>query len=191
MPTGFDMWRCENPNARSRFGPPLSRPRHQMAKMSCPNIDKLRLLCLSSQRRAVRGVRGGLEFRDLRVGVQSDGLARRGAIAPRAGEDDIVKTTGRICALAIAGLIFSNAAAMACLFTTDCSPGSQCVKSSGQVLGMCTGGTFPGNRYDQKPYSSPFDPNCTVGKTCSFNVECGPGNHCAMGSGLYGVCVRP
>ena len=107
------------------------------------------------------------------------------------GEDDIVKTTGRICALAIAGLIFSNAAAMACLFTTDCSPGSQCVKSSGQVLGMCTGGTFPGNRYDQKPYSSPFDPNRTVGKTCSFNVECGPGNHCAMGSGLYGVCVRP
>jgi len=36
-------------------------------------------------------------------------------------------------------------------------------------------------------YSDPFDPNHTAGKTCSFNIECGPGNHCATGSGIYGV----
>jgi hypothetical protein len=81
--------------------------------------------------------------------------------------------------------------ARACLYDTDCSPGSKCVKPSGRVLGMCTGGRFPGNGYDQKPYTDPFDPNRTAGKTCSFNVECGPANHCAMGSGIYGVCVRP
>lgn len=80
---------------------------------------------------------------------------------------------------------------MACSFDTDCSPGSKCVKPAERVIGMCTGGQFPGNRYDKIPYSDPFDPNRTAGKTCSFGIECGPGNHCQMGSGTYGVCVRP
>ncbi len=87
-------------------------------------------------------------------------------------------------------LALSTVPAIACAFDTDCSPGSKCVKGAGQVIGMCTGGQFPGNRYDQKPYSDPFDPNRTAGKTCSFNIECGPGNHCQLGLGIYGVCVR-
>jgi len=98
---------------------------------------------------------------------------------------------GAAFALAGLALISSDVQALACFFDTDCSPGSKCVKPAGQVLGMCTGGRFPGNQYDQKPYRDPFDPNRTAGKTCSFNTECGPGNHCAMGSGIYGVCVRP
>ena len=81
--------------------------------------------------------------------------------------------------------------AMACAFDTDCSAGSRCVKPAGRVIGMCTGGQFPGNRYDQKPYSDPFDPNRTAGNTCQFNIECGPGNHCAKGLASFGVCVRP
>ena len=83
-----------------------------------------------------------------------------------------------------------GAQAMACAFNTDCSPGSKCVKPAGLVNGMCIGGEFPGNRYDQKPYHDPFDPNRTAGNTCTFNIECGPGNQCRMGLGIYGVCVR-
>jgi hypothetical protein len=93
----------------------------------------------------------------------------------------------RIAALA---LVFCSSQAFACAFDTDCSPGSKCVKPSGQVNGVCTGGNFPGNKYDQKPYADPFDPNRTAGKTCSFNLECGPGSRCALGLGIYGVCVR-
>ena len=100
------------------------------------------------------------------------------------------RDTVRYCLAALA-LVLSSAQSVACSFDTDCSPGSKCVKPRGNVLGMCTGGTFPGNRYDQKPYTDPFDPNRTVGKTCSFGIECGPGNRCAMGLGIYGVCVRP
>jgi hypothetical protein len=96
-----------------------------------------------------------------------------------------------IVRLVSVALAFSGVQATACTFDTDCSPGSKCVKPTGHVLGMCTGGQFPGNQYDQKPYTDPFDPNRTAGKTCSFNNDCGPGNHCAMGLGIYGVCVRP
>ena len=97
----------------------------------------------------------------------------------------------RKCRFATLVLLLSTVNAMACSFDTDCSPGSKCLKPSGRVIGMCTGGQFPGNQYDRVPYSDPFDPNRTAGKTCSFNIECGPGNHCRMGSGTYGVCVRP
>ena len=48
-------------------------------------------------------------------------------------------------------------------------------------------GQFPGNKYDKIPYVDPFDPNRTAGKTCSFNVECGPGELFQMGAGTYGV----
>ena|SRR6185437_4689973 len=92
--------------------------------------------------------------------------------------------------LAIAVLLWTSIECVACMLETDCSPGSKCIKQAGQVLGWCSGGRFPGNRYDQKPYTDPFDTNRTAGKTCSFNVECGPGSQCAMGLGTYGVCVR-
>ena len=79
------------------------------------------------------------------------------------------------CQIAALVLALSTVQAVACAFDTDCSPGSKCVKPAGRVNGMCTGGQFPGNKYDKNPYSDPFDPNRTAGKTCSFGVECGPG----------------
>jgi hypothetical protein len=96
------------------------------------------------------------------------------------------------CKLCLAGFVLglSVAQVMACAFDSDCSPGSKCVRPSGQVIGICTGGQFPGNKYDQKPYIDPFDPNRTAGKTCAFSIECGPGSRCALGLGIYGVCVR-
>ena len=102
-----------------------------------------------------------------------------------------VKLTSAKCGLAAAVLALFSAQTLACSFDSDCSPGSKCVKPSGRVIGFCSGGQFPGNQYDKGPYSDPFDPNRTAGKTCSFNIDCGPGNHCQMGLGIYGVCVRP
>jgi hypothetical protein len=96
----------------------------------------------------------------------------------------------KILNLAAMAWVLSSAGAAACAFDTDCSPGSKCVRPKGFVIGMCTGGQFPGNRYDQKPFHDPFDPNRTAGNTCSFNIECGPNNHCQKGLGIYGVCVR-
>ena len=101
-----------------------------------------------------------------------------------------VKLTSAKYGLAAAVLALFSVPTLACSLDSDCSPGSKCVKPSGRVVGFCTGGQFPGNQYDKSPYSDPFDPNRTAGKTCSFNIDCGPGNHCQIGLGIYGVCVR-
>lgn len=78
---------------------------------------------------------------------------------------------------------------MACSFDTDCSVGSKCVKAQGAIYGICTGGLFPGNSNDQKPVYSPLDVNRTLGDTCSFDTDCGPGSQCVKESGhIYGAC---
>ena len=80
---------------------------------------------------------------------------------------------------------------LGCMFDTDCYPGSKCVKPSGSIYGVCAGGTFPGNTYDKKPVYDSLDPNEKVGATCTFDVDCGPGNRCLKpGGAVYGVCVR-
>ncbi len=79
---------------------------------------------------------------------------------------------------------------LACSFDTDCGVGSKCVKASGAIYGICAGGLFPGNRYDQEPVYAPLDINQTYGNTCNFDVECGPGSKCLKGGGIEGVCVK-
>jgi hypothetical protein len=101
-----------------------------------------------------------------------------------------MKISSRMNGVAALALALSSVQAMACAFDTDCSPGSKCVRPKGQVIGYCNGGQFPGNKYDKQPYKDPFDPNRTAGNTCSFNLDCGPGNHCQMGLGTSGVCLR-
>ena len=81
--------------------------------------------------------------------------------------------------------------AFACQFDTDCGVGSQCLKTGGQIYGICAGGMNPGNSSDRSPVYSPLDPNRTVGKTCNFDTDCGPGSECLKGAGqIHGVCVR-
>jgi len=99
-----------------------------------------------------------------------------------------VKTLA-IC-LVIYFAAFAANEARACRLQTDCKPGSECVKPEGSVYGMCVGGLSPGNSNDRQPVESPRDPNGTVGNTCVFNTDCGPGSACVK-NGLYGVCVRP
>lgn len=91
---------------------------------------------------------------------------------------------------AICVLVLANSPSFACSFDTDCSPGSKCIKGGG-IYGVCAGGLFPGNENDSRPVYDPLDPNRTVGNTCSFDTDCGPGNKCLKSSGsIYGTCFR-
>lgn len=88
-------------------------------------------------------------------------------------------------------LLSGSTNALACSFDTDCQPGSRCLKAPGAIYGVCAGGLSPGNKYDQQPVYDPLDVNQSVGNTCSFDVDCGPGNMCYKPQGgINGICVR-
>ena len=89
------------------------------------------------------------------------------------------------------GLVFLSQASMACSFDVDCEPGSKCLKSRGEIYGICAGGISPGNKHDKQPVYAPLDLNRTVGNTCSFDVDCGPGSKCLKDRySVDGVCVK-
>ena len=77
--------------------------------------------------------------------------------------------------------------ANACMFDTDCSPGSKCLKASGSIYGVCVGGISPGNKNDSQPAT---DANKKYGNTCSFDTDCGPGYKCYKSGGIEGTCLR-
>ena len=85
--------------------------------------------------------------------------------------------------------LFMSTPAFACSFDTDCQPGSQCLKASGSIYGVCAGGLSPGNSNDRQPVHAPLDVNQTYGNTCSFDTDCGPGSHCVNGSSIHGACA--
>lgn len=98
----------------------------------------------------------------------------------------------RVLASALVAVVFYGTASsvLACSFSTDCQPGSRCVKASGSLYGVCVGGIAPGNTNDRQPVRSPLDTNRTYGNTCSFSTDCGPGSVCVKDRGIYGTCVK-
>jgi hypothetical protein len=89
------------------------------------------------------------------------------------------------------GVTVSYSQVFACQFDTDCSPGSKCLKASGSINGVCSGGISPGNSNDRRPVYAPLDTNRTYGNTCGFDTDCGPGSTCVKDSGsIKGVCMK-
>ncbi len=91
--------------------------------------------------------------------------------------------------LVFLALVATAAPSYACMFSTDCKPGSECVKPSGSLYGYCVGGMFPGNSNDRRPARNPLDITGKQGNTCMFDTQCGPGGVCVTGSGIYGACM--
>jgi hypothetical protein len=74
-------------------------------------------------------------------------------------------------------LCLTSTPAIACVFDTECKPGTTCVD------GNCGRDLLSGSD-DVPAKRSP-----SKGKTCGYDGDCDPGSRCFKGSGLEGVCL--
>jgi hypothetical protein len=78
---------------------------------------------------------------------------------------------------------------LACSFDSDCAGNSKCVKTSGLIFGVCSGGSIPGNT--SKPVYSSVNLDSTHEKTCASDADCGASNKCVKYRGnISGVCMK-
>ena len=87
--------------------------------------------------------------------------------------------------------LITTTPAMACVSDTDCLPGSQCLKASGSMYGICTSGLSPDNSNDRQPVRDPSEGNRNYANTCSFDIDCSPGSHCSFQiNSSDGLCMK-
>ncbi|PPD05409.1 MAG: hypothetical protein CTY29_01210 [Methylobacter sp.] len=82
----------------------------------------------------------------------------------------------------------SAASVYACQVDNDCALGSRCVRTAGQLNGVCQGGNNPGNQNDKNPYRTPGDFTGKKGNTCTLNTDCGISGKCVKGNNYTGHC---
>jgi hypothetical protein len=68
--------------------------------------------------------------------------------------------------------------AFACVFDTDCKPGTICLD------GLCTHALNSDTDDDNAPAKQP-----STSKSCDYDSDCSPGSRCIKGSGIEGVCI--
>jgi hypothetical protein len=78
-------------------------------------------------------------------------------------------------------LCLTSNPAFACVFHTDCKPGTTCV--DGQCIGEPAGDADDsGDAHDKRATGKTW-------KTCAYDSDCSQGSRCIKGSGLEGVCL--
>jgi hypothetical protein len=76
-------------------------------------------------------------------------------------------------------LCLASTPAFACVFDTECKPGTSCTD------GVCGRDLLSGSGDNDAPVKrSP-----SKGKTCGYDGDCDPGSRCIKGSGPEGVCI--
>ena len=73
-------------------------------------------------------------------------------------------------------LCLTSTPAFACVFDTDCKPGTECHD------GACS--SFMSTDDDNNVPSKPAN-----GKTCYYDSECREGSRCIKGTGMAGICI--
>ncbi len=79
--------------------------------------------------------------------------------------------------IAVALLCLASTPAFACVFDTDCKPGTSCRD------GVCDRDLNSDDGGDNAPVKR------ATGKTCDYDSDCGSGARCIRGSSLEGVCI--
>jgi hypothetical protein len=81
---------------------------------------------------------------------------------------------------AIPLIFLLSADAPACQTDRDCGGAGRCVKTWGQIDGVCERGLPPIQGDDPRPVGHPDRPRSAEGQACELTVDCVQGLVCAM-----------
>jgi hypothetical protein len=84
---------------------------------------------------------------------------------------------------ALAALLVLPGEASACEGDGDCPGHSRCVRSFGQLSGVCERAASSSERREPRRVGDPREPGGSVGAPCDFESDCADGLRCVRQSG--------
>ncbi|HEY8152881.1 MAG TPA: hypothetical protein VII72_01995 [Myxococcota bacterium] len=91
----------------------------------------------------------------------------------------------------IASILLLGVDAVACQTDTDCSAASRCIRTFGQLEGVCERGISPVQGVERRPLGAPGTPKGEEGHPCELEEDCGSGLHCvAKTDSTTRICGR-